>query len=234
METILRAAVFVNEADNQVRAAHKILGYDLIQRSFADPKYVIRANDPWLQRITIVEHRFLIPEGSPIPEGVPLAGSSSSHQAAEAESGSGLPEEGFDAFDQASSPADPVGDLCDPNLSEEDFLLAGTSSQAEMGLKRKPQSSLLDLIEGQPGKEAPGKSQSKPPPPLPQPQLVQTKSSPARSRTPSPRPKHPASPQSTLPPRPESTDSKRKRSSKGKEPMDEGKSHTPQEEGETP
>ena len=158
METILRAAVFVNEADNQVRAAHKILGYDSIQRSFADLKYVIRANDPWLQRITIVEHRFLIPEGSPIPEGVPLAGSSSSHQATEAESDPGLPEEGFGAFDQASSPADPVGDLGDPDLSEEDFLLVGTSSQAEMGLKRKPQSSLLDLIEGQPGKEAPGKS----------------------------------------------------------------------------
>ena len=48
METILRAAVFVNEEDNQVRAAHKILGYDPIQRTFADPKYVIRANDPWL------------------------------------------------------------------------------------------------------------------------------------------------------------------------------------------
>ena len=31
LETILKAKVFVNEADNQVRAAHKILGYDPIQ-----------------------------------------------------------------------------------------------------------------------------------------------------------------------------------------------------------
>ena len=114
------------------------MGYDPIQRSFADPKYVIRANDPWLWRITVVEHRFLIPKGSPVPEGIPLAGSSSSHQAAEAESHSGLPEEGFDAFDQASSFTDPIGDLGDTDLSEVDFLLTGTFSQAEMGLKRKP------------------------------------------------------------------------------------------------
>ena len=30
LETILKAEVFVNEVDNQVRAAHKILGYDPI------------------------------------------------------------------------------------------------------------------------------------------------------------------------------------------------------------
>ena len=35
LETILRAKVFVNESYHQVRAAHKILGYDPIQRSFA-------------------------------------------------------------------------------------------------------------------------------------------------------------------------------------------------------
>ena len=30
LEIILKAEVFVNEVDNQVRAAHKILGYDPI------------------------------------------------------------------------------------------------------------------------------------------------------------------------------------------------------------
>ncbi|XP_050252274.1 uncharacterized protein LOC126698811 [Quercus robur] len=103
-----------------------------------------------------------------------------------------------------------------------------------MGFKRKPQTSLFDLIEGQPGKDALGKSQSNPPPPSPQPQPVQTRSSPSRSQPPSPRPKLPAPPQSTLPPRPEPTDSKRKRISKGKEPMDGGKSRSFQEEGEAP
>ena len=34
-----------------------------------------------------------------------------------------------------------------------------------MGFKREPSASLLDLIEGQPGKDAPGKSQPKLPPP---------------------------------------------------------------------
>ena len=46
LETILKAKVFVNEADNQVRAAHKILGYNLIQKSFPAPKHMIRSNDP--------------------------------------------------------------------------------------------------------------------------------------------------------------------------------------------
>jgi len=80
LETILKAAIFVNEADNQVRATHKILGYDPIQKSFPTPKHVIRANDPRLQQITVAEHEFVFPEGSPISEGVPLAGPSSSHQ----------------------------------------------------------------------------------------------------------------------------------------------------------
>ena len=87
METILKAEVFVNEGDNQVRAAHKILGYDPIQKSFSALKYVIRAKDPSLHRIIVAEHGFSIPEGLPTPKGASLAGSSSSHQIAEAEGG---------------------------------------------------------------------------------------------------------------------------------------------------
>ena len=64
LKTILRAVVFVNESDHQVRAAHKILGYDPIQRSFAAPKSVIRAKDPQLQQLTVVEHDFFLPEKS--------------------------------------------------------------------------------------------------------------------------------------------------------------------------
>ena len=75
LETILRAEVFVNESDHQVRAAHKILGYDPIQRSFAVPKSVIRAKDPRLQQITVAEHGFVLP------------GESSAQQAAETEEG---------------------------------------------------------------------------------------------------------------------------------------------------
>ena len=167
METVLKAAVFVNEEDNQVRAAHKILGYDPIQKSFAAPKQVIRANDPRLQKITIAEHGFLISKGSPVLEGIPLAGSSSSHQAAEDESDLGLSEEGFGIFDQAVPSEDPFDDLGDPDLSEAELLSVGTSSRAEMGFKRKPPTSLLDLLEGQLGKGVQGRSQSSVPTPPP-------------------------------------------------------------------
>ena len=64
LETILRAEVFVNESNHQVRAAHKILRYDPIQKSFAVPKYVIKAKDPRLQKITVAKHGFFFPVGS--------------------------------------------------------------------------------------------------------------------------------------------------------------------------
>ena len=99
----------------------------------------------------------MISEGSPVPEGIPLVDSSPSHQAAEEEGELGLFEEGFGASDQADSSEDPSGDLGDPDLSEAELLSVRTSSQAEMGLKRKPPTSLFNLIEGQPGKDAQGK-----------------------------------------------------------------------------
>ena len=67
LETILKATIFVTDEDGQVRVAHKILGYDPIQKSFTAPKHVIRAKDPRLQKITVVKHGFLISEGSPVP-----------------------------------------------------------------------------------------------------------------------------------------------------------------------
>ena len=154
LETILRAEVFVNEGDHQVRAAHKILGYDPIQKSFVALKYVIKAKDPWLKKITFAEHDFFFPRGS------------SAQQAAETKEGRDEGEEQvieldqsedkFGAFEQLDPSEDPFGDIGDPNLSEAD--LQGTSSQAEMGFKRKPSASLRDLLEGQPRKDAPGKS----------------------------------------------------------------------------
>ena len=128
----------MNKADNQVRAAHKILGYDPIQKSFSASKYVIRAKDPQLHRITVAKHRFLLPEGSPVLEGIPSVGPSSSHQAAEAEGGRveiegevadlGPSEDEFGVFDQVNLSKDPSGDLGDPSLTEVDLLLVGTSS----------------------------------------------------------------------------------------------------------
>ena len=121
-------AVFVNETDNQVKAAHKILGYDPIQKSFLALKHVIRANNSRLQEITVAEHKFLLPEGSPIPEGIPLVGPSSSHQAMETEGDLGPSEDKFGAFNQVNQSEDPSGDLGDPDLTKVDLLSVGTSS----------------------------------------------------------------------------------------------------------
>ena len=127
LETVLQAAVFVNNNDGQVRAAHKILGYAPFQKSFADPKHVISVNCPRLPKITIVEQGFLISEGSPVLEGIPLVGSSSLHRAAKDEDNLDPSEEGFGAFDQADPSEDPFSDLGDPNLSEVELLLVDKS-----------------------------------------------------------------------------------------------------------
>ena len=121
------------------------------------PKYVIKANDPQLQKITVAEHGFFFPEGPSAP------------QAAETEEGRDEGEEQVieldqsedkcGAFDHLDPSEAPLGDIGDPNLVEED--LQWTFSQADMGFKRKPSASLLNLFEGQSGKDVPGKSQPK-------------------------------------------------------------------------
>ena len=90
-----------------------------------------------------------------------------------------------------------------------------------MGFKRKPSASLCDLLEGQPGKDAPGKSQPRlPPPPPSKPEHPQTRSSSAQP------------PPAKLPLAVQPADPQRKRSTKGKEPMDGGKSRSPHEKDE--
>ena len=73
-------------------------------------------------------------------------------------------EDEFEVFNQDLSPETSVIDL-DPHFSP---------IIDEMGIQRKPKSSLLELIENQPGRDAPGKTvRSKsptPPPALPSPQ----------------------------------------------------------------
>ena len=97
---------------------------------------MIKAKDPRLQRITVVEHGFLLPEGSSTQGGVTLAGSSSSQQVAKIEEGGeegeepvielGQSEDEFVLFDQFDLSEDPSGDLGDLSLTEAD--LQGTPS----------------------------------------------------------------------------------------------------------
>ena len=206
----------MNEGDFQVRAAHKILVYDPIQKSFTAPKYVIKAKEPRLQKITVAEHGFSLPERSSAQEAAEAkeGGAEGEEQVIELDQS----EDEFGAFDQFNPSKGPSGDLGNPSLME--AVLQGTSLQTDMGFKRKPSASLHDLLEGQPGKDVPGKSQPKLPLPPSKPQPPQTRSSFALPQ--------PAKPPSPIQP----TDPKRKRSAKGKDPVDGGRSRTSQEEDE--
>ena len=64
--------MYVNEDDGQLWAAHLILGYTLIFLAFEAPKYVIKASDPRLHRISVAYEGFVVLEGIPILEGTPL------------------------------------------------------------------------------------------------------------------------------------------------------------------
>ena len=116
------------------------------------------------------------PEDASIPEGVPLVGSSSSRLVVEEEDKRaekeeevaelGLSEDEFEVFNRAQSSKGPFGDLGNPNCIEADFSFSETPLEEDMGIQRKQKSSLLDLIESQPGRETQGRvAQSKPPSP---------------------------------------------------------------------
>ena len=86
----------------------------------------------------------------------------------------------------------------------------------EMGIQRKPQRSLLELMEGQPGKSAPAKSTQSQAPSL------STRSPPPAPRLPSRQPPQPT--------RPDTAELKRRREQKGKEVVDVGKSRPTRKE----
>ena len=67
MDKILKAEVFVH-TDDQLSAAHLILDYTPISKSFLAPKCVIKARDPWLYQISVATPGFLLP--GPTPEGM--------------------------------------------------------------------------------------------------------------------------------------------------------------------
>ena len=127
-------------------------------------------------------------------------------------------EDEFGAFDQFDPSKGPSGDLGNPSLMEAD--LQGTFSQTDIGFKRKPSASLHDLLEGQPRKDVQGKSQPKLPLPPSKPQPPQIRSSSALLQL--------AKPPSPVQP----ADPTRKRSAKGKDLLDGGRSRTSQEEDE--
>ena len=145
--------MYVNESDGQLRAAHLILGYTPISHAFQAPRCVIRAKDPRLYRISVAYEGFVVLEGIPFLRSTPLtqplpiatlsAGvpSPSSILQVEEEKEEEQEEEGFvdltestDDFEVFNQPSPPK------NVPE------------EMGIQRKPQRSLQELLESQPGR----------------------------------------------------------------------------------
>ena len=169
---MLRAEIYVNEVYSQLRAARLILGYTPLLFAFQAPKYVIRARDPQLSRISVAYQGFVVPEGVPLPKDIPLtqplsvatlsARASASQPVLREEEDKSEEEE-----EEERSPEEVV-DLTDSSDEFEVFnqTIHSEDDFNEMGVQRKPQKSLMELIENQPGKCAPGRSaQSQIPPP---------------------------------------------------------------------
>ena len=203
----------MNEADGQLQAAHVILGYTPLSLAFQALKYVIKARDPQLHRISVAYQGFIVPEGVPIPKGTPRTqplfvatpsiGASSSQPILEEREERKEEEEGSKDIVNLTDSSDEFEVFNQPpsleNVSE------------EMGIQRKPQKSLMELIEDQPRKGALGK--------------------PIQTKLPPPPPKSPLPPpQPSLPSKPKPVDPKRKREQKGKDVVEPRRSRPTRED----
>ena len=181
---------------------------------------MIRARDPRLHRINVAYEGFIVPEGIPLLQYTPLteplfvaslsAGTSSPLPSLRKK---GTKRErkkkkGEETVVTVSESSDDFGIFDQPTSPEED--------PDEMGIQRKPQKSLLELMEGQPGKSAPAKTIAS-----------QASSLPARFPPPAPRQPPRSSPQPALP---SATEQKRCREQKGKEMADTSKPRPTREE----
>ena len=196
-----------------------------ISFTFQAPKCMIRAKDPRFHRISVAYEGFIVPEGIPIPKGtsftqplfvgIPSVGASSSQpvlleeeeekekEEEEHPEGALALSDSSDRFEVFNQPLSPEN--TSDNLDYQQQVDIITSDK--IGIQRKSQRSLLDLIESQPGRGAPGKSTQ---PKLPHPP--------------------PKSPQPSLPSRPDLADLKRKREQKGKDVVETGRSRPDHED----
>ena len=72
LDRILQSKVYVNEVDGQLREVHLILGYTPISIAFQALRYVIRAKNPRLHRISVAYEGFVVLEGIPLPTSTPF------------------------------------------------------------------------------------------------------------------------------------------------------------------
>ena len=150
------------------------------------PKCIIKAKDPHLHRINVAALGFLttspVPDGvhitTPILEGIPKVGASSSHPVIKEEKEEKEEEEerivevsnskdDIDVFNQPLSPEAPVGDLGDPFPVQTDHAQEEAAIPADMGIQRKQRTGLLEVMESSVGCKAPEKPSQAKLPPLP-------------------------------------------------------------------
>ena len=185
LDKILKAEVFVN-TNGQLRAAHLILDYTPISKSFLVPKCVIKARDPWLHRISVAAPGFFttspvledVHVTTPILEGIPKVGASSSCPIIKEEKEEKEEEEerivevsnskdDIDVFNQPLSPEAPVGDLGDPFPVQTNHAHEEAAIPANMGIQRKQRTGLLEVMDSSVGCKAPEKPSQAKLPPLP-------------------------------------------------------------------
>ena len=169
LDKILRAKVFVN-TDGQLRAAHLILGYKLISSSFQAPKYFIKANDPYLHRISVAVPGFLRFEGvlvlggtlitkpilvdtlstEPILEGIPKVTLPLQQSTGVATSSrpTNIEEEEEEVVEVPNfeDEFEVFNQALSPEISIPDLDPPFSPILDEMGIQHKTKSSLLDLI----------------------------------------------------------------------------------------
>ena len=164
--------MYVNESDGQLRAAHLILEYNPISRAFQAPMCVIKARDPRLHRISVAYEGFVVPQGIPLSRYSPLTEPLPVATFAAGVTSSPPPTLVFQVEEEEEAEQEEEG-FVDLTVSTDDYEVFNQPSPSQnvpedMGIQRKPQRSLQELLESQPGRGEAGKpSQPKLPSPPP-------------------------------------------------------------------
>ena len=169
LDRVLQAKIYVNPSDGQLRAAHLILGYNPISRAFQVPSRVIKAKDPRLRRISVAYEGFIVPQGVPLPRYSQLTEPLPVASLAEAAPSSPLVFQ-VEEEEEVERKEEGFVDLISATDDYEVFNQSTPSPNTpeDMGIQRKPQRSLQELLESQPGRGDTGRStQPKLPPPPP-------------------------------------------------------------------
>ena len=212
LDRILKSEVYINESDDQLKAAHLILGYTPISGAFQAPRCVIRTKDPWFHRISVAYEGLVVPEGISLPRCTPLT-----QPLLVATFSTGVPSPSpILQVEEKEEERQEEEDFVDLTESIDDFEVFNQLSPPknvpeEMSIQRKPQRSLQELLESQPGRGEAGKPT--------QPKLA-----------PHPPRSLPHTPQLPPPSKTEQVDPKRRREPKGKEVMETGRPRPSNEE----